>query len=99
MTVRVFADTNLFIYAESADGMKTVRSLEIIEAKPVIRVQVINETVNVLTRKYNFTLTEAHDIAEGLLELRVTAFQLAMIQEAELQIPGSQAGALIVIHK
>jgi predicted nucleic acid-binding protein len=62
MTVRVFADTNLFIYAESADDMKTARSLEIIEAKPVISVQVINETVNVLTRKYNFTLAEAQDI-------------------------------------
>lgn len=51
MAARVFADTNLFIYAESDDGDKTALALAIIESCPVISVQVINEAVNVLTRK------------------------------------------------
>ena len=51
MTARRFADTNLFVYAESADGPKTATALGIIESQPVISVQVINETVSVLTRK------------------------------------------------
>jgi len=83
MNARKFADTNLFIYAESADGEKTARSLEIIEAKPVVSVQVINETVNVLTRKYSFTLAEAHEVAEGLLDLcEVVPLEVATIREA-----------------
>ncbi len=69
MTARVFADTNLFVYAESQDGDKTARALAIIEARPVISVQVINETVSVLTRKYGFALSEAHEIALSLLDL------------------------------
>ena len=51
MTARPFADTNLFVYAESEDGPKTARALVVIENQPVISVQVVNETVNVLTRK------------------------------------------------
>lgn len=66
---RVFADTNVIIYAESADGAKTERSLAIIESKPVISVQVINETISVLTKKHGFTLAEAHEVAESLLDL------------------------------
>jgi predicted nucleic acid-binding protein len=83
MTVRVFADSNLFIYAESDDGEKTERARAIIEARPVISVQVINETVSVLTRKYGFTLAEAHEIAESLLDLcEVVPVEAATIREA-----------------
>lgn len=83
MTVRPFADTNLFIYAESADGEKTARALAIIETKPVISVQVINETVSVLTRKHGFTLAEAHEIAGGLLDLcEVVSLDAATVREA-----------------
>ena len=83
MTVRIFADTNIFIYAESDDGDKTARAMEIIETHPVISVQVINETVNVLTRKYDFTLAEAHAIAESLLDLcEVVPVEVATVREA-----------------
>ncbi len=83
MTARVFADTNLIIYTESDNGDKTARSLAIIEAHPVISVQVINEAVNVLTRKYGFTLAEAHEIAESLLDLcEVVPIEVATLREA-----------------
>ncbi|MGX2030900.1 MULTISPECIES: PIN domain-containing protein [Methylocaldum] len=83
MTARVFADTNLFIYAESENGEKTTRAISIIEDRPVISVQVINETVSVLTRKYGFTLAEAHDIAESLLDLcEVVPVETATLREA-----------------
>lgn len=83
MTARLFADTNLFVYAESEDGPKTARSLAVIESQPVISVQVVNETVNVLTRKYGFTLAEAHEVAESLLDLcEVVPLEVATIREA-----------------
>jgi len=69
MTARVFADTNLFIYAESQDQDKSSRAIEIIQDAPVISSQVVNETVSVLTRKHGFLLSEAHEIAESLLDL------------------------------
>ena len=71
MIARVFADTNLFIYAESQDQDKAARAIEIIQNSPVISTQVINETVSVLTRKHQFLLSEAHEIAESLLDLCV----------------------------
>jgi len=83
MTARIFADTNLIIYTESDDGDKTARAMKIIEASPVISVQVINEAVNVLTRKYGFTLAEAHVIAESLLDLcEVVPVEVATVREA-----------------
>jgi predicted nucleic acid-binding protein len=69
MTGRVFADTNLIIYSESQDQDKSLRANEIIQGQPVISIQVINETINALTRKYKFQLAEAHEIAESLLVL------------------------------
>lgn len=69
MTARVFADTNIFIYAEAEETDKTTRAIKVIKNSPVISTQVINETVSVLTRKHGFTLSEAHEIAESLLDL------------------------------
>jgi predicted nucleic acid-binding protein len=43
--------------------------MAILESDPVISSQVITETISTLTRKYGFTLTEAHDVASSLLEL------------------------------
>jgi predicted nucleic acid-binding protein len=69
MTDRVFADTNLFVYAQSQELDKASCAIKIIENSPVISTQVINETISVLTKKYRFTLSEAHEIAESLLDL------------------------------
>jgi len=83
MTARVFADTNLFIYAESQDQDKSSRAIEIIQDAPVISSQVVNETVSVLVRKHGFLLSEAHEIAESLLDLcEVVAVDADTIRKA-----------------
>ena len=83
MTVRVFADTNLFIYAESQDADKAVRALQIIQDSPVISSQVVNETVSVLIRKQGFLLSEAHEIAESMLDLcEVVALDASTIRKS-----------------
>ena len=46
-----------------------ITPVAIIQDAPVISTQVINETVSVLTRKHGFSLSEAHEIAESLLDL------------------------------
>jgi predicted nucleic acid-binding protein len=69
MTVRVFADTNVVIYAQGSDVAKAQRATSILEASPIISTQVVTETISALTRKYGFTLVEAHELAVGLLDL------------------------------
>jgi predicted nucleic acid-binding protein len=83
MTARIFADTNLFIYAESQDQDKSSRAVAIIQDAPVISTQVINETVSVLTRKHGFLLSEAHEIAESVMDLcEVVAVDARTIRRA-----------------
>jgi len=83
MTDRVFADTNLFIYAESQNEDKAAIAIEIIQKSPVISTQVINETVSVLIRKHKFLLAEAHEIAESLLDLcEVAAVDVLTLRKA-----------------
>jgi predicted nucleic acid-binding protein len=83
MTDRVFADTNLIIYTESNDHEKTGRAIAILQDAPVISTQVVNEAINVLTKKYAFQLWEAHEIAESLLDLcEVVPVEVATIRKA-----------------
>ena len=69
MTARAFADTNILVYAQGSDRLKSQRALDIIEGLPVVSTQVINETISALTRKYGFHLIEAHEVAASFLEL------------------------------
>lgn len=83
MTARAFVDTNIVVYAESADGDKTGRAVQIVESLPVISTQVVNETISVLTRKHGFSLAEAYEVAESLLDLcEVVPVEAATIREA-----------------
>lgn len=69
MTAKAFADTNIAIYAEGSDTQKAQRATAILESGPAISTQVVAETISALTRKYGFTLTEAHEVATSLLDL------------------------------
>ena len=69
MTAKSFADTNIVIYAEGSDVSKAQRATAILESSPVISSQVVTETISTLTRKYGFTLPEAHEVALGLIDL------------------------------
>jgi predicted nucleic acid-binding protein len=83
MTAKVFADTNIAIYAEGSDARKAQRATAILESTPVVSTQVVNETISALTRKYGFTLTEAHEVASGLLDLcEVVPVTVDTIREA-----------------
>ena len=44
-TVRVFADTNIVIYAESAHDEKSEPARTIVESAPVLSTQVFNEVI------------------------------------------------------
>lgn len=67
--MRVFADTNIAVYAESDDGEKSRRARAIIEDSPVISTQVVNEVIATLTGKYAFSRPDAYDVASGLMDL------------------------------
>jgi predicted nucleic acid-binding protein len=83
MTAKAFADTNIVIYAEGSDVTRAQRAMAILESGPVISSQVVTETISTLTRKYGFTLTEAHEVASSLLELcEVVAVSADTILEA-----------------
>jgi predicted nucleic acid-binding protein len=81
--VRAFADTNIIVYAQSDDDTKTATAIKLLEAGPVISAQVVNETVATLTRKYGFSLPDAHQVATSLLvACEVVPVDAATIREA-----------------
>lgn len=67
--MRAFADTNIAVYAESDDGEKSKRARSILESSPVISTQVVNETIAALTGKYGFSKSDAHEVADALMDL------------------------------
>lgn len=46
-----FLDTNILVYAASADAAKAARAIALIESRPTISVQVLSEFVSVARRK------------------------------------------------
>ena len=66
--MRAFADTDIVVYAQGANGEQTARAVAILEGIPVISTQVVNETVAVLTRKHGFPLQDAYQVATYLLD-------------------------------
>jgi predicted nucleic acid-binding protein len=83
MSALEFADTNTVVYAVGKDSDKRTRARRIIADGVMVSVQVINETVNVLTRKQGVTLDVAHEIAESLLDLcEVVPVDAATVREA-----------------
>lgn len=56
-----FFDTNILVYALSADPLKADRSERLLVDGGVISVQVLNEFVSVATRKFGLSLEEARE--------------------------------------
>ena len=67
MTARVFADTNIAVYALDADQQRQERAFSIMRRCPVISTQVVNEFVNVLTRKQRVPRDRVNRYARILL--------------------------------
>ncbi|SMP82933.1 Predicted nucleic acid-binding protein, contains PIN domain [Desulfonatronum zhilinae] len=62
---KTFMDTNVLLYLVSSDGAKADKAESLLRLDPVISVQVLNETVNVLRRKMRMTwpdITEFLDL-------------------------------------
>ena len=51
-----FVDTNTVIYSLGEDATKRKKALAVLARKPVISIQVLNETANTMRRKLNFDL-------------------------------------------
>jgi predicted nucleic acid-binding protein len=52
-----FVDTNVVIYSFSQDEHKQHKALEILAKRPVMSVQVLSETANIMRRKLSFDIT------------------------------------------
>jgi len=61
-----FVDTNIVIYSLGNDEEKRKRSIELISRHPVISVQVLNETVNTLIRKFSMPIDDIKAIIKRL---------------------------------
>jgi len=83
MSVLEFADTNIIVYAVGKDSQQQTIARRIIADGVTVSTQVVNETVNVLVRKQNVSLSIAHEVAVSLLELcEVTAVDADTIRKA-----------------
>ena len=51
-----FIDTNIVIYSLSKDERKQNKALELLANKPVMSVQVLSETANIMKRKLGFDI-------------------------------------------
>lgn len=83
MTGLEFADTNIVVYAVGKDSDQRTRARRIVMEGVMVSAQVVNETVNVLTRKQGASLADAHEVAESLLDLcEVVPVDAATVREA-----------------
>lgn len=67
MTAKFFADTNIAIYALDADPVKRKTALAILDLRPHISTQVVNEYLNVLLVKRRLDRMAAHELARALM--------------------------------
>lgn len=68
MIDKVFVDSNVVIYGLNATLPQYTIATELLLQRPVISVQVINETINVQVRKLKRSLADAQEVAVFLME-------------------------------
>ncbi|MEX0738990.1 MAG: PIN domain-containing protein [Pseudohongiella sp.] len=67
-----FLDTNILLYAHSADTVKADRAEELLRVGGLVSVQVLNELTHVLRRKLRYSWAEINhvlDVTERLLQV------------------------------
>jgi predicted nucleic acid-binding protein len=62
MSERPFMDTNVLLYLLSGDSGKADRAEALLAERGIVSVQVLNEFVNVATRKFGLTWGEAGEV-------------------------------------
>ncbi|WP_035054274.1 PIN domain-containing protein [Andreprevotia chitinilytica] len=67
MTAKTFLDTNVVVYLVGEHKAKTARAETLLETRPTISVQVVNEFINVTTRKLGLTRLAVYELAETLM--------------------------------
>ncbi len=80
MPVKVFVDTNIFVYLQSAtDSEKRAISRRVIDTFDcVASIQVINEVSNVLSKKAGFSFEQIGEIIDGIVqtcEMSIVAYE------------------------
>lgn len=68
MTDKIFVDSNVVIYGLNATLPQYCIATELLLQRPVISVQVVNETINVQVRKLRRPLAAAQEVAIFLME-------------------------------
>jgi predicted nucleic acid-binding protein len=68
-TTDVFFDTNVLVYALAAPSPFSVRSLELLQSQGTVSVQVLNECVHTLRRKFSASWEQARRASERVREL------------------------------
>jgi predicted nucleic acid-binding protein len=66
MSARPFLDTNVILYLLSEDSTKANRAEALLAQGGTISVQVLNEAVNVMTRKLKMDLDEVCEVLAGV---------------------------------
>lgn len=83
MTASEVVDTNVVVYAVGVDSAKQSKARELLANGVTVSAQLINETVNVLTRKQGVNLAVAHAVAISLVDLcEVAAVDADTIRKA-----------------
>lgn len=67
MTVKIFLDTNIVLYAIGQDPHKKAVARQLIAANPMVSAQVINESVNVCLKKFKFDKKQAYAFADAVM--------------------------------
>ncbi|PPD28529.1 MAG: VapC toxin family PIN domain ribonuclease [Methylomonas sp.] len=88
MIEKFFADTNIVLYTIGRDIYKLETARKIISTKPLISVQVINESVNVCLRKLAFTKEKAYFFADNIMRrtIVVSVDESTVRKSAEIAI-------------
>jgi predicted nucleic acid-binding protein len=68
MERRAFFDTNILIYAHTKSGAKSERAREVLSFGGVVSVQVLNETANVLRRRFALSWPHISKVIESVLD-------------------------------
>lgn len=78
-----FVDSNVAIYSLDQDPVKRHKALKILAEKPVISIQVLNESANVMRRKLNFDIPAIRQFLGDLIrECRIHPLSPATVMAA-----------------
>ena len=82
MPGKAFVDSNVLLYVFSPDAQKADRAEEVLRQRPVISVQVLNEVMNVMRRKFGQSWPEVEEFL-GTVESLCTVEPLTMESHLE----------------